>query len=75
MQDVHVVVELTIEATEHDERAADEDCRVSSARFRKLMLEINLYPFLLVQVEAVEISNVLFVSSTENVDLVFVYCR
>ena len=72
MQDVHVIIELSIEASKHDERTADEDRRVSSSWLGKLVLEINLTPLLLVQVETVQISNVLFVSSAKNVDFVVI---
>ena len=70
---MHVVVKLTIETSKHHERATDKDCWVPSSRLWKLVLEINFCPLLLVHVETVKVSNVLFVSSTEDVNLVLIH--
>ena len=42
VEQVHIIEELAIEATEHDQRATDEDGRVTAPWLRHRMADLHL---------------------------------
>jgi len=75
VKEVHVVEKLAVEPSEHDERAAYENGRVATPRLGHWVSHRHLGPFVLVNVEAVQVIDVVVVASTQDVERVTIDCR
>ena len=72
VQNVQIIEKLAVKATEHYQRAADEDGGVSASRLWHWMADVDLLPFLALNIKAMQIVDVIMIAAAQDVKLVVI---
>lgn len=71
---MHIIVKVSVKSSKHDQTVADKNTRMATSWFRKWCTYRQFFPSISVRIKALQITDVLIISTTNDVNFIIVLC-